>query len=139
MRQYSLLVFWLAICGSRLLPAQDAGSQQRFAGTWEARFKEKVICTITLETGKTVAGAMHACQINVNSDGELIEAGASQDSEDKPDPILNPKIRGHVLAFEVQDDEQPLKFELKLTGAAQSELQILNAPAPVKPIHFQKK
>ena len=141
MRKLPLLVFLLAVISSTVLAAQDSGAQKRFAGLWEAKLKDKVICAIKLEAAQTISGAVLACQIHVNGDGELIEQESSDASDDKPEPILDPKVQGDTLSFAVkdEDDEQPLKFELKLTGEAQAELRILNAPAPVKPIHFEKK
>jgi len=121
---------------------QDSGAQKRFAGLWEAKLKDKVICAIKLEAAaNNISGAVLACQIHVNGDGELIEQESSEPSDDKPEPILDPKIQGDTLSFAVkdEDDEQPLKFKLKLTCDTQAELRILNAPAPVKPIHFEKK
>lgn len=133
-----LLVSTFGLCH---LFAEDAGARQRFAGTWEGKLKDKVICTIKLDADEAISGAMHACQINVNGDGDLIESEESQGSEEKPDPILDPKIQGDTLSFAIKDEdsEPPLKFELKLSGEQQAELTILNAPGRVKPIHFAKK
>ncbi len=141
MRKLPFFVFLLAVISSTVLAAQDSGAQKRFAGLWEAKLKDKVICAIRLEAAQTISGAVLACQIHVNGDGELIEQESSEPSDDKPEPILDPKVQGDTLSFAVkdEDDEQPLKFELKLTGDTQAELRILNAPAPVKPIHFEKK
>src|SRR5579872_1726325 len=141
MRKLPLLVLLLLAIALHVIHAQDAAVLKRFAGTWEAKLKDKVICTIKLEAAERISGAMHACKINVNDDGELIEPEASTDSDDKPDPLLDPKIQVDTLSFAVkdEDDEQPLKFELKLTGDGQAELRVLNAPAPIKPIHFEKK
>ena len=33
------------------LVAQDAEAQKKFAGTWEAKWKDKVICTLRLRAG----------------------------------------------------------------------------------------
>jgi hypothetical protein len=142
MRKLPFFVFLLAVISSTVLAAQDSGAQKRFAGLWEAKLKDKVICAIKLEAAaNNISGAVLACQIHVNGDGELIEQESSEPSDDKPEPILDPKVQGDTLSFAVkdEDDEQPLKFELKLTGEAQAELRILNAPAPIKPIHFEKK
>ncbi len=140
MGNFPFFVLLLAAFGCSCQAAQDAGAQQRFAGTWEAKFKDKIICTIKLETGKTIFGAMHDCKINVNGEGDLIEPEASE-SDDKPDPILDPKIQGDTLSFEIKDGDeaQHLKFELKVTSGGQAELRFVSAPMPIKPIHFEKK
>ena len=38
------------------LTAQDVDAQKKFAGTWEARFKDKVICTIRVKAGEAISG-----------------------------------------------------------------------------------
>ena len=137
MRKLLLFVLLLGL-GTPILVAQNARAQQRFAGTWEARLKDKVICTIKLEAANPISGTTHACNINVDSEGELIEP---ETSDDKTDPILDPKIDGEKLSFAVKDEDggEPLKFELKLTGDGKAELRFLNAPVTIKPIHFEKK
>ena len=138
MRKLPLFVL-LAVTASTVLAAQDTAAPKRFAGTWEAKLKDKIICTIKLEAAKSISGVMLACKINVNADGELMEPESSESSDDKPDTILDPKIQGDALSFSVKDEDDELKFELKLTGEDQAELRILNAPAPVKPIHFARR
>jgi hypothetical protein len=116
--------------------AQDA--PRRFAGTWQAKLKDKVICTITLEGADPVTGNMRACNIRVNDDGELIEPESSGDATD---PIIDPKTDGDKLSFAVKDEDNgdPLKFELKLIASNRAELRFLNAPVAIKPIPFEKK
>jgi len=140
MRKLLLFVLPLSVLGSWCLAAQESGTQ-RFAGTWEAKFKDKVVCSIKLEAGETISGAMHACKINVDADGELIAPPDSEDAEDRPSPILDPKIQGDTLAFGLNDegDEQALKVELALTGGRQAVLRFVNPPSPIKPIRFEKK
>jgi hypothetical protein len=54
------------------------------------------ICTIKLEAAERISGAMHACKINVNDDGELIEPEASADSDARPTP-RSEDTSGHAL------------------------------------------
>jgi hypothetical protein len=133
-----LPIFILLLPLASLVLAQDDGAQKRFAGTWEAKFHNKVICTIKLEAANPPSGAMHACTINVNGEGELIEP---ETADDRTNPILNPKLQGDTLRFAVKDEdsEQPMKFELKLSGDAQAELRFVSAPVAIKPIRFEKK
>ena len=133
-----LWIFILLLPLALVALAQDAGVPKRFAGTWEAKFKDKVICTINLEVADPLSGNMHACNVNVNEDGDLIEP---EGSDDKTDPILDPKLQGDTLSYSVKDEDggEPLKFELKLTGEGRAELTFLNAPVKMKPIRFEKK
>jgi len=119
------------------LVAQDADAQKKFAGTWEAKFKDKVICTIKLKAGEKISGQMEACSISVDSNGDLQEQ-ESNEPRDEPSPLLNPKIQGDILTFENKDDDDVVKFEMKLTGEGQAELRILEAPVRVKPIPFKR-
>ncbi len=136
MRKLRILLLLLPLAA--LVLAQDVAMQKRFIGTWEARFKDKVICTINLEAGHPLSGNMHACNVNVNADGDLIEP---EGSDDKTDQILDPKLQAETLSYSVKDEDggEPLRFELKLTGEGHAELTFLNAPVKMKPIRFEKK
>jgi hypothetical protein len=120
------------------LAAQNADTQKQFAGTWEAKFADKVICTIRVKAGDAISGETADCSINVDENGDLKEPD-STDRPDKPSPMLNPKVHGDTLTFEEKDGDDVLKFEMKVVGDGQAELQILGAPVPAKPIHFARK
>jgi len=118
--------------------AQDAEAQKKFAGTWEAKFKDKVICTITLKAGESISGETTSCSINVDENGELQEPDSTQHS-DTASTMLNPTIHGDTRTFEDKDNDEVLKLEMKLVGDGQAELKILDSPIPIKPIHFARK
>jgi len=40
------------------LAGQDTDAQKKFAGTWEAKFRDKVICTIRVRAGEAISGEM---------------------------------------------------------------------------------
>ncbi|MGA2580534.1 MAG: hypothetical protein ABSH24_31450 [Bryobacteraceae bacterium] len=120
------------------LAAQDADSQKKIAGTWEAKFKDKVICTIKVKAGDPVSGETADCSINVDANGDLKEPD-SNDQPDQPSPMLNPKLQGDTLTFEEKEGDDVIKFEMKVVGDGQAELRILDAPVLVKPIHFARK
>jgi hypothetical protein len=120
------------------LTAQDTDAQKKFAGTWEAKFKDKVICTIRVKAGDSISGETAACSIDVDENGDLKEPD-STDRPDQPSPMLNPRIQGDTLTFEEKDGDDVLKFEMKVVGDGQAELRILNSPVPIKPIHFARK
>jgi hypothetical protein len=120
------------------LAAQDKDAQKKFAGTWEAKFKDEVICTIRIKPGDPISGEAADCNINVDEHGDLKEP----DTASRPDehsPMLNPKVNGDTLAFEEQEGNDLLKFEMKVVGEGKAELTILDAPIPVKPIRFTRK
>src|ERR1039458_6746787 len=120
------------------LTAQDADAQKKFAGTWEAKFKDKVICTIRVRAGEAISGETADCSVNVDENGDLKEPD-STDRPDKPSPMLNPKVQGDTLSFDKTDGDGVLKFEMKVVGEGQAELRILDAPVAVKPIRFARK
>jgi hypothetical protein len=141
MRKPMMLISAL-ITGLALPPlwAQDSKSQQRFAGTWEAKYKGTVFCTIKLEAGERISGSTVACNIRVDENGDLMEPDSAGNS-DKPSPILNPGIHGDTLSFEVKDDddEEQIKLEMQLTGEGQADVRFIDTPTKIKPIHFTRK
>jgi hypothetical protein len=133
-----LMIALLPLLTSVPLLAQDAEAQKKFAGTWEAKWKDKVICTVRLKAGEQISGEMEACNINADANGDLQEP-ESTDHSDPPSPILNAKLQGDTLTFEMKDDDDVLKFEMKLIADGRAEVRILDAPVPIKPIHFDRK
>jgi hypothetical protein len=121
------------------LVAQDGAAQKKFAGTWEAKWKNKVICTLRLKAGEQISGETEACSINVDANGDLQEPQSAEPSDNSPLPILNAKLQGDALLFEEKDGDDVLKFEMKLISDGRAELRILDAPVPMKPIHFERK
>jgi hypothetical protein len=122
------------------LAAQDADAQKKFVGTWEAKYKDKVICTIRVKAGDPISGETADCSINVDENGDLREPDSnSGDRPDSPSPMLNPRIHGATLSFEEKEDDEVVKFEMKVVGDGQAELTILDAPVTMKPIHFARK
>src|SRR6516165_8831327 len=141
MRNNAVRIFALS-AGLMCLPAaaQKPGELNRFAGTWEAKFKGAVICTIKLEAGDKISGTASACNINVDSDGNLIEPESASEPAD-PLPLLNPKVEGDTLTFEVRDegDEHPTKAQIELKGNDRAELRFVDAPVRIKPIPLTKR
>ena len=121
------------------LAAQDVDAQKKFAGAWEAKLKNKVICTLKLKAGEEISGETEACSINVDANGDLQERDSIEPSDNSPAPIQNAKLRGDTLIFEERNGDEVLKFEMKLIGEGRAELRILDAPVPIKPIRFDRK
>lgn len=133
------MIALLPLLTSLPLAAQDAEAQKKFAGTWEAKWKDKVICTVRLKTGEQISGETAACSINVDANGDLQEPDSTDRSDNSPAPIRKAKLQGNTLTFEEQNDDEVLKFEMKLIGDGRAELKILDAPVLIKPIHFDRK
>ena len=132
------MIALLPLLTSVPLAAQDTDAQKKFAGTWEAKWKDKVICTVMLKAGEYISGEMEACNISADANGDLQEP-ESTDNSDPPSPILNTRLEGDTLTFEMKDDDDVLKFEMKVLGDGRAEVRILDAPIPIKPIHFDRK
>ena len=132
------MIALLPLLASVPFVAQDVEAQKKFAGTWEAKWKDKVICTLRLKAGEHISGEMEACNINADANGDLQEPEPS-DHSDPPSPIANAKLEGDTLRFEIKVDDDALKFEMKLLGDGRAEVKILDSPVPIKPIHFDRK
>lgn len=131
------LIVLLSLLTCLPLLAQDADGQKKFVGTWEARFKGKVICTIRVKAGQPISGETSACSINVDENGDIREPDSDPPGE--PSPMLGPQVHGDTLTFEEKEDDDMLKFELKIVSDGQAELKILDTPMAIKPIHFARK
>ena len=132
---------WIALFCAAALPlaADDLEAQQRFAGTWQAKFKGAVFCTFKLKAGERISGAAYACIIHVNEQGELQEPEES-DHPDTPEPILEPSIEGDTLLFAMADHgDERIKLSLRVLEDGVAELRFLNAPVQIKPIRFERK
>ena len=108
--------------------AQTSTNSESFAGTWQAKFQDKVFFTLQLQSdaGKLSGTASHAAT-QTGKNGELTSADAKAGS----DRIVGSKVLDeHTLRFTtLEDDTQATaQFELKLTGANQAEIQLLSTP-----------
>jgi hypothetical protein len=86
------------------LTAQDAATKKKFGGTWEAMFKDKVICTIRVRADDAISGETADCNINVDENGDLKEPD-SADRPDTPSPMIDPRAQGDMLTFEEKDGD----------------------------------
>lgn len=128
----------LFVLGSLSLSAQDSDTAKKFVGEWQARFKDKVICTIRLKSGDPISGQAENCRINVDANGDLQEPD-SDGQPDTPSPIMNAKLSGSTLSFEEKEGDDVIKFEFTLVGEGKAELKILDAPVSLKPIPFVRQ
>jgi len=128
----------LLILAGLCLHAQDSAPAKKFIGEWNAKFKDKIICTIRLTPGEPISGQSENCNINVDANGDLQEPDPASHA-DEPSPILNPKVQGSTLTFEEKDDDDVIKFEFTIVGDGKAELKIVGAPVAVKPIPFLRQ
>lgn len=120
-----------------LLLAQEPATPSRFAGTWDARPKGTVICSIRLEWSPTLSGFLDRCKLDIDAEGNVTNTEPS-DSEE-PEPILNPAIRGDTLTFETSDAGERIRFELTLSGSGQADLRITVPEVRMKPLRFVRR
>jgi hypothetical protein len=135
MARYTIVLLLLA---ALTLPAQDPDARRKFAGTWEARWKDMVICTIRLKPGPPLSGETEACTIHVDDDGNLQEPEV-MDHPGAPATILNIKLSGDTLTFEEKDGDDVMKFEFRLVGDGKAELRFPEAPVRINPIPFVRQ
>lgn len=122
------------------LLAQESKVRTKFVGTWEAKWKDRVICTIRLTPGEPLSGETEACSIHVDDNGDLQEPESAEHSNTPaPTPILNVRLQGETLTFEERDGDDVMKFELKLVGDGKAELRFPGSPVLIKPIQFARK
>jgi len=132
MRLAAVLLSSVALLG------QDP-TAQKFTGTWEARFNGAVFCVLKIQSGNKLAGSMSSMDIGVDNEGNLTSAQA----KDEAFPILKPTIENDSRNFEWTDDpnEDPLKFEMKLTSKQEAQLRFVSTPEGVriKPFIFTRQ
>jgi len=118
------------------LSASGTAQPRKFLGVWEARFKGDVFLTLKLQEGEPIAGTINGGNVQVNQDGDLIEASAGTDEF----PISKPAIDGEKLAFEAKDnDGETMQFEMRLTGDGEAQFQFVNLPKGLKMKPFTLK
>ena len=111
-------------------PATATNAKQ-FVGVWKATFQGNPFLTIALNTEKNqLVGTVSHANMEVNKDGELTKAEAS----DGEDPIADLRVNGNVLRITVETaDGDSIQSKLTLTAADEAELQMLvppDVPAP---------
>ncbi|HXK06785.1 MAG TPA: hypothetical protein VMS37_30605 [Verrucomicrobiae bacterium] len=105
-----------------------AAGEDKFAGTWQASFKDTVFLVLKVKAGEKISGTMNAGGLTVNDEGDLQEVRPVGDNEA---PIFFAHVDGDKLVFEFQDDDDDvLSFELKLTGDDAGELRIVDKDHP---------
>ena len=117
--------------------AAMAAEGEKFAGTWQASFKDTIFQVLKVKTGEKISGTLNAGGLTVNDDGDLQEVRPVGDNES---PIFFAKIEGDKLAFDFQDDDaEVMHFELTLKGERAGELRIVDKDHPnAKPFALKR-
>jgi hypothetical protein len=106
-------------------PATATNAKQ-FVGVWKATFQGNAFMTVALTTEKDkLVGTMSHANIEVNKDGELTKAEAS----DGEDQIADLRVKGNILRITIKTTEgDSIQSGLTLTAADEAELQMLVPP-----------
>lgn len=112
-----------------VLLAAALGQQRDFAGAWHAKFNGAVFMMLKLQIGESISGTLSGGHIEVNRDGDIINASGGGAEL----PISNARLEDGKLSFDWNDsDDDTVKFSMKLTGDGGAELQFLSLPEGVK-------
>jgi hypothetical protein len=131
MLQKQLLVatlFAAALLGQEL-------SSQQLSGTWQAKVNGAVVCTLRLQGGEQISGTLNDCSLNFDEKGELV---APDTVSSGTSPLRNVKLQKNILSFEVEEEGDSVKMELKVVAKDRAELRVINGPPEIKPVPFQK-
>jgi hypothetical protein len=112
----------------------EAQSRDRIEGVWRAQMDglPAVTLTVTYETG-SLSGAILFYLLRRES------AKAETSTPGIPEPLIDPRVDGVTLTFEVSHrrahppaslDTPPLRFRLRLTGPNRGELVNESEPSP---------
>ena len=118
------------------LPA-TAGNAKQFVGVWKATFQGNPFLTIVLTTEKDkLVGTLSHFNIEVNKDGELTKAEAS----DGEDPIADLRVNGNILRITIEtSDGDSIQSGLTLTATDEADLQVLVPPDVPSPKPWKLK
>jgi hypothetical protein len=106
-------------------PATATNAKQ-FVGVWKGTFQGNPFITIALTTEKDkLVGTVSHANIEVNKDGELTKAEASEGES----PITDVQVNGNILRITTKSSEgDSIRSGMTLTAADEAELQLLAPP-----------
>jgi beta-lactamase regulating signal transducer with metallopeptidase domain len=117
--------------------SEDAGTAEKFAGTWHWIFDGKSFATMILfRNGSAYTGTVTGSRIALNSDGELSQADPSEDST--PKSITKASLEDSALHVTVEDDNGPFEFFVTMKDETHAEIHPKGAPPNMKPILAEK-
>jgi hypothetical protein len=126
---------------ARAVSLQEASAStntaQKFAGTWNWMFQGKSFVTMILvQNSSGITGSVTESKIALDDDGELRQAGPSNNSA--PSPITKTKLEGNALRITVGDGDHPFEFLVTLKDATHAEIHPIGAPPNMKPIQAER-
>lgn len=104
--------------------AQNPTGKQRFAGTWNAKFQGNTFATLKLLVkDNQVTGSMSGANINLDKDGNLTSAEATDDEGQ----ISDVKLTGDALLFTTKNEDagDVINWKMRLTSEREGELLLL--------------
>ena len=112
--------------GQKNFQPATATNAKQFVGVWKATFQGNAFMTVALTTEKDkLVGTVSHANIEVNKDGELSKAEAS----DGESPITDVRVNGNILRITTKStDGDSIQSGLTLTAADEAELQMLVPP-----------
>jgi hypothetical protein len=125
------LLIAFACARPALLAATDNPPSQ-FTGTWEGKMNDQPAVAITLATGGgKVGGTIVFYFQRLGKDGKWHVEG-----DNRAQPLIDPRIDGNILSFEVLHHKQHgsaelgpnKKFRLEVTGANEARLREAGKP-----------
>lgn len=120
----SCLICFVLLATVTAVAAQKPTSMQSFAGTWNAKFQGNTFTTLKLTLkDNQISGSMTGSNINLDKDGNLTSAEATDDK----DQISGVKLAGDTLFFTTtnEDDGDVIHWKMRLTNDREGELLLL--------------
>ena len=108
--------------------AQSKTPAQRFAGTWHAKFQGNTFSTLKLVVkDDQVTGSMTGANINLDKNGDLTSAQATDDVGQ----ISDVKLTGDTLSFTTKNEDsgEVINWKMRLINEREGEL-LLVMPEP---------
>jgi hypothetical protein len=104
--------------------APKPAGEQRFAGTWHAKFQGNTFSTLKLLVkDNQLTGSMTGANINLDKDGNLTSAQGTDDESQ----ISDVKLAGDTLSFTTknEDTEEVINWKMRLTNEREGELLLV--------------
>jgi hypothetical protein len=120
----SWLTCLVLLCAILAVAAEKPNGKERFAGTWNARFQGNTFATLKLSVkDNQVTGSMTGANINLDKNGNLTSAQASDDQGE----ISNAKLVGDALLFETKNEDtgEVINWKMRLTNEHEGELLLV--------------
>lgn len=113
------------------------GEQVNPTGIWEANFRGAIFLRINITVNEAITGTVSVGGICVDYDGNMLAAEpASPDSES---PILNAKLEGATLRFEIDDEGELTQMEVQFSTDGKATIHFPDLAQKIKPIVLERR